>query len=315
MDQLIFSLNATVPLFLMMLLGFILRQIGMFDDNFVKKLNTFNFKVTLPVLLFTDISSSNFLSVWDTKYVLFCFFVTLFCILCLWFVGSLFIDKKGDLGEFVQGSYRSAAATLGIAFTTNIYGDSGMGPLMIIASVPLYNIAAVLILSFSGPSGGSLDKKALKGSLLGVLKNPILIGIFTGIAASLINLRFPPMLDKAVNNVAVLSSPLTLIGLGASFEGAKAVKKIAPTLASSFIKLVLWPGIFVPLALLLGFRNESLIGIVTLVGLPTTASSFVMAKSMGHDGVLTSSIVVVTTFLCPFTLTVILYILKTMGAI
>ena len=56
MDQLIFSLNATVPLFLMMLLGFVLRQLGLFDDNFVKKLNTFNFKVTLPVILFTYIS-------------------------------------------------------------------------------------------------------------------------------------------------------------------------------------------------------------------------------------------------------------------
>ena len=251
---------------------------------------------------------------WDTKYALFCFFITLFCILCLWFAGGFFIDKNGDLGEFVQGSYRSAAATLGIAFTTNIYGNSGMGPLMIIASVPLYNIAAVLILSFSGPAGGSLDKKAFKKSLMGVVKNPILIGIFAGIAASLINLRFPAMIDKTINNVAVLSSPLTLIGLGASFEGAKAVKKLAPTFAASFIKLVVWPAIFVPLALYMGFRNESLIGIVTLVGLPTTASSFVMAKSMGHEGVLTSSIVVVTTFLCPFTLTLILYLLKSMGA-
>ena len=43
-------------------------------------------------------------------------------------------------GEFIQAAYRSSAALLGIAFIQNIYGDAGMAPLMIIGSVPLYNV-------------------------------------------------------------------------------------------------------------------------------------------------------------------------------
>ena len=60
MENLIFSLNATVPVFLMMVLGYVLRRLKVVDDPFVKTLNSFNYKITLPVLLFRDIAESDF---------------------------------------------------------------------------------------------------------------------------------------------------------------------------------------------------------------------------------------------------------------
>ena len=67
MEQLLFSLNATLPIFLLMVIGYVLRHLHILDEHFVKTLNTFNFKVALPILLFRDISESDFYSVWDTK--------------------------------------------------------------------------------------------------------------------------------------------------------------------------------------------------------------------------------------------------------
>lgn len=72
-----------------------------------------------------------------------------------------FLKDKDIIGEFVQGSYRGSAAVLGLAFIQNIYGKATIAPLMIIGSVPLYNILAVLILSFTGPGEHKLDKKDL----------------------------------------------------------------------------------------------------------------------------------------------------------
>ncbi len=60
MDNLIFCLNATVPVFLMMLLGFLFRQVGFVDKAFADKINGFVFKAALPVLLFQDMSGSDF---------------------------------------------------------------------------------------------------------------------------------------------------------------------------------------------------------------------------------------------------------------
>ena len=194
MENLIFSLNATIPIFLLMVFGYILQQIHFLDASFVKTLNSFNFKVTLPFLLFRDIASSDFSEVWDTRYVLFCFFATLFCIAFTWIITACLSHRKDLVGEFVQASYRSSAAVLGIAFIQNIYGDAKMAPLMIIGTVPLYNVAAVIILSLTAEGNGGLSPAALKKSLKGILTNPIILGIAAGILFVVVVQRHPALL-------------------------------------------------------------------------------------------------------------------------
>lgn len=314
MEHLIFSLNATVPIFLIMVLGYILKNLKVVDEPFVKTLNSFNYKITLPVLLFRDISTSDFYDVWDTGYVLFCFFATLISIMVIWLLTVLFYRDKDARGEFIQASYRSSAAVLGIAFIQNIYGNSGMAPLMIIGTVPLYNVAAVLVLSFTGPGKG-FNKSTLKKSIFGILTNPIIWGIFCGMVVSFCRIDFPTIIDKTVSNVAVLATPLALIGLGAGFEGTKALKRLKPTFFCSFVKLLLLPALFIPLAIHLGFRDEKLVAILIMLGAPTTVSCYIMAKNMGHEGTLTSSTVVATTFLSSITMTLWLFILKMGGFI
>lgn len=236
MEQLLFSLNATIPVFLVMVIGYVLQQLHVTNDSFVKTLNSFNYKITLPVLLFKDMSTADFYSVWDTGYVLFCFFVTLFCIIITWVVTGIFYKNRSRLGELVQASYRSSAAVLGIAFIQNIYGNSGMAPLMIVGTVPLYNIAAVLILSFTGPDAKGFDKESLLKSLKGIITNPIIISIALGMLSSACRIHYPVIISKTISNVAVLATPLALIGLGAGFEGKKSLKAFSPHRSSNRIK-------------------------------------------------------------------------------
>ncbi len=315
MENLMFSLNATVPIFLVMVIGYLLKNIHLLDEPFIKTLNSFNFKITLPVLVFKDIAGSDFKAVWDTKYVLFCFFVTLFSILLIWIITSKVYQKQDVVGEFVQASYRSSAAVLGIAFIENIYGTSGMAPLMIIGTVPLYNASAVLLLSLTGPNAHHPDKATLKKTFLGIITNPIILGIAAGMLVSFAGIKFPAMISKTIHNIAVLATPLALIGLGAGFEGRKALTMLKPTFICTFIKLVLLPAVFLPIAVHMGFTGEKLVALLVMLGAPTTVSCYIMAKNMGHEGVLTSSVVVSTTFLSSVTLTILLFILKSLGLI
>lgn len=318
MESLIFSLNATVPIFLTMVVGYLLKQCKMVDDHFVKILNSFNFKVSLPALLFLDLYQSDFYQVWDTKYVLYCFFVTLTCIVLIWSLTALFYKDKSVLGEFVQASYRGSAAVLGLAFIQNIYGQATVTPLMILGTVPLYNFMAVIVLSFTDPSrldeNGKikLDQETIKESLFGILTNPMIISIGLGLVASLIRLPIPQILIKTTNNFAVLASPLALIGLGAGFEGKKALKRIKPTMAASFIRLIAQPALFLPLAAYMGFRGEKMVALLIMLGAPTTASCYIMAKNLGHEGVLSSSVVVTTTFLSAITMTFWLFVMRSL---
>ena len=314
MENLIFSLNATVPIFLLMILGFLLKKLGVIDDVFASKMNKYVFLVPLPVLLFEDLSTVDFAQVWNMKFVLFCFVVTLVCIILAALVSFLWHDKSIQ-GEFIQASYRSSAALLGIAFIQNIYGNAGMAPLMIIGSVPLYNIMAVVVLSFFKPDRKKLDKEVWKTTLKGIVTNPIILGIAAGLLWSALRLPMPSILEKTVSDIGAVATPLGLMAMGASFDIKKAFGKVKPAAAASVMKLVLFAALFLPLAVWMGFRREELVAILVMLSSSTTVSCYVMARNMGHEGVLTSSVVMLTTLFSAFTMTGWLYILRSMGMV
>ena len=312
MENLIFSFNITLPIFLTIVVGYVLKQIKLLDGNFVKILNKLNFNVTLPALVFMDLYEADFYEVWDSGYVLFCFIVTLICILVIFCLTLIFCKDRSIIGEFVQASYRGSAALLGLALVQNIYGTATVAPLMIIGSVPLYNIAAVIILSFTGSGENTLDKKQLLHSVKGVFTNPMLIAIALGLIASLTRIELGHIAEKTISNLAVSATPLALIGLGAGFEGKAVRRVLKPTLLASFVRLFALCAVFLPVAVHMGFTGEKLIAVLVMLGAPTTPSCYIMAKNMGHEGTLTSGAVVITTLLSSLTLTFWLFLMKTM---
>ena len=315
MADFIFSLNATLPIFLIMVLGWFLMRIGLFTKEFNKVADKYVFKVALPVLVFQDLATVDFFEAWDWKFVVFCFLATLISITAVTLLSFLLKDKSLQ-GEFIQASYRSSAAILGIAFIQNIYGTSAMGPLMIVSAVPLYNIFSVIVLTFEGENASGVDgKQKIKEACIGIAKNPIILGILAGLIVGLLGIEFPTIINKTVNSVAQMATPLALITIGAGFEGRKALAKIKPTIAASLIKLVIQPLIFLPVAVWMGFGGEKMIAILIMLASPTTPSCYIMAKSMNNDGVLTASVIVTTTLLAAFTLTGWIFILKSVGLI
>lgn len=314
MENLIFSLNATIPIFLMMLLGMLFRKLGWMDEVFAAKMNKFVFLVPLPVLLFEQLATVDFSEVWDIKFILFCFLVTAISITISTLISLLWKDRSVK-GEFIQATYRSSAALLGIAFIQNIYGTAGMAPLMIIGSVPLYNIMAVVVLSVFKPGNNSFDKALVKKTLKGIATNPIIIGIVAGFVWSALKLPMPSILHKTVSSIGATATPMGLMSMGATFEMKKATSKMKPTLVAVFMKLVGFCAIFLPMAALLGFRNEEMIAILVMLGSATTVSCFVMARNMGHEGTLSSGVIMMTTLLSAFTLTMWLDVLRSFGLV
>ena len=342
MENLVFSLNATAPIFALMVLGYLFRKIGLIDEKAAGWMNKFVFKVALPVLVFKDLASQDFAGTWNGKFVLFCFLVTSVSIAVIALFSKVVVKDKGKRGEFIQSSYRSSAALLGIAFIHNIYGDaaSGMGPLMILGSVPLYNIFAVIVLMLTADDS---DKKKstenefaksdmagkeamagktsqgrsvlLKKTLYGIITNPIILGIAIGLLWSLLRIPQPKIFQTIVTNISALATPLGLMSMGATFEFKKAIGDIKPALVAAFIKLFALAAIFLPIAVALGFTGEQIVAILVMLGSATTVSCYIMAKSMGHEGTLSSSVIMLTTFGCSFSLTLWLFVLRSLGVI
>jgi hypothetical protein len=310
MDNFIFSLNATVPVFFIIFMGWFLKRIGIIDEKFSQVNDKLSFKVLFPLLLFKDISSADLKQDFDIRFALFCFIGTIICFAVIWIMAEIFIKDKSIIGSFVQGSFRGSAAILGVAFVENMYGSAGMVPLMIVAAVPLYNIFSVIILTVRGKDNRKISIKSL---LMSIVTNPMIIGIFTGLPFALLEVHFPAIIEKCISNLSVLTTPLALLSVGAGFEIENAVKKLKPSIAASLIKLVMQPAILLPVAVLMGFRNQEIIAILIMTGAPTTVSSFIMAKNMNNDAELASSIVVITTLFSAITITGIIFIFRTLG--
>ena len=196
----IFSIEATFPVFLVMVIGYFLHKFGFMTEEFCKASDKLVFKVTLPIMLMKGLVEVDLVHDFDGKYVLVCAVVTI-------------------------------------------------------------------------------------------------VGILT----------------KTCANIAGLTSPLALLSIGATFQGKKAIAKIKPTILASFIKLVVLVAVFLPIATALGFRDEKLVALIIMLGSPTTATSYIMSKNMGHEGVLSSSCIAVTTLFSSITITLWIFIFRSLG--
>ncbi|HBI64930.1 MAG TPA: hypothetical protein DDX51_07455 [Clostridiales bacterium] len=314
MDSFLFSINATVPIFLVMVLGYILRRIGMFSEEFCSVANRYVFKVSLPALLFRDIAQTDLYQDFNLTFVFYCAGVTVVMFLGLWVLAAKLMPDKTMVGAFVQGAARSSVAVLGIAFVENIYGDAGLTPLMIVSAVPLFNIFSVIILTFSA-GGGTHGRAAVRRACVNVLKNPIILGIFAGLPFSLLRIPIPVIPLKVIDSVAATATPIALLVVGAGFEGTQALAKLRPTAAAAAVKLMGLPALFLPLAVHFGFSGTEMVAVLVMLGSPTTVTSYIMAKNMGNDAELSSSIVVLTTLLSSVTLTGWIFLLRVMQLI
>ena len=312
MESLQYSLNATVPVFLIMVLGYLLRRRArMMDQRFADYLNAVVFKAALPVQLFENLSTSDFHTIWDGGVVLFCFLVTLASILLLLALSYLLRDRSIQ-AEFVQAGYRGSQALLGSALMQNLYGGNGPLALVLIGAVPLYNVAAVALLTLMVP-GGHLDRKTIGKTLRGIVTNPIILGIAAGLLWSLLQIPQPVIMQRAVESLSVTATPLGLLALGASIDMKKVMGCWRPTAVCTAFKLVIFAALFLPLAVALGYREEVLAVILIMLSSPTTVSCFSMARSMGHDGTLSSGTVMLTTVLSAFTFTFWIYLLRSLS--
>lgn len=312
MDDFIFSINATVPIFLVILLGWFLKKIGLIHDAFTEEANKYVFKVALPVLLFRDIATSSVLEHVNIRFVLFCFFGTMLMFAIAWIAAKLYCKDKTMTGAFAQASARGSAAVLGIAFVENICGSSGMAPLMIVAAVPLFNILSVVMLTFGGRNHMQ-GSEGIKKACINILKNPIIIGILLGVPFSLFHISIPAIPAKTIQYIAQTATPIALIAIGAGFNMKAALEKMKPAIVASVMKLIIFPCIYMPVAIKMGFAPSELVAILIMTGSPSTVTCYIMAKNMDNDEVLTSNTIVLTTLLSSITITVWVYLLRSMG--
>lgn len=312
MNNLIFSINVVVPVFIIILLGVFLKRINIIDDVFVSKASALVYKTSLPVLIFINISETDFASLFNGKLIL-AFYAGIFSAFIMSGIFSLiFINHKKRRGAFIQGSFWGNSVIIGLALVLNVFGDSGVAVAAIIIAfiIPVFNSLAVLVLTINSDreSTGSLKMILYKLS-----RNPLIIAVAAALPFSIFKIPLPIFFSASLSYLARMALPLALIGIGGSLSFSSLRANSLLPIAASGIKIIMTPIVVVFFALRLGIQGQ-LLGILFLISAtPTAISSFIMARAMGGDSQLAANIIVITTLGSIFTMSAGIFILKSLG--
>ncbi len=312
MESLRLSFEAVTPIFLLMLLGYALREFKIAEKKTFDAINGLIFKIFLPVLLFYNIYKTESSQVFDAKLVLFTF-VSIFLVFVIGILVVKGITKdNAKRGVMLQGFFRSNYAILGIPLVNYICGEKSgaLSSLMVAVVVPLFNVLSVISLEIFKE-----NKIEFKKIIKGILLNPLIIGCILGIFAFVIKLKLPMVLEKTVSDISKIASPLAIVVLGASFTFSGIKGYFKENLITVFIKLVLVPLVMLSVAAMLGFKGEAFACLLVLFGAPVAVSSFAMAQQMGGDEKLASQVVVISSAACIVTLFVWIFIFGYLGFI
>ena len=299
MNVFIVCLEAVLPIFILLMVGWFSRRGGLMTERDVRRFNTVSFKTFMPVMLFESIYSSELESAVNPALILYCV-VAVLLMLALCTACVMFIEKDNmKRGVMIQGLYRSNFALVGIPVADALMrgGDISVVAVLLAVVVPIFNVAAVIILEGFGGK-----KPDIRHVLLDVLKNPLIIASALGIVFLALDIELPYVLGAVVEEMAGVAGPLALFTLGAFFRFDTLGKYKRELFIVCTGRLVIIPAIFLTAGYMLGFRGAEFAGLMALFASCSAIASFIMAEQMGGDSELAGDIVVATSVLCSFSL-------------
>lgn len=306
------SFEAILPVFILMLLGYILRLLKVTDKKGFDAANKLVFKVFLPTLVFYNIYEAESVKIFDVKLICFTVVGVVAVFVAGYFAVMGLSKENSKRGVMLQSFFRSNFAILGIPLVNYICGDSvsGLTSLMVAVIVPLFNIFAVVALERFRDGNEKLNVPRL---IKGVATNPLIVGCFIGIIFLLLGIKLPAILEKSVKDISSIATPLAIIVLGSNFVFSSVKGYVRELAICVSTRLVIVPLIMLPIAVWFGFSGEALACLLITFASPVAVSSFAMSQQMGGDENLSAQIVVITSVLCLVTLFVWIFVLSYLG--
>ena len=323
MESFVFAANATLPIVIVVLIGYFIKRMGLFKPDAAKVVNNIVFRVLLPAMLFLNIYKIGALGSISLGYIWYVLIVTLLIFFIFLPIIVAVFKQKNQRGVILQSIYRSNYALIGIPLATALYGDEGAAVASLLAafSIPVFNILGVICLCVFSDEG----KPDFKKILINILKNPLIWGVMAGVGALGVRAVFVRYgiefrLSEIVPVFSVLTylsnaaTPMALLALGAQFE-FWAVAALKKQIAFGVVfRSVLIPSIALTAAYLMGiFNGAHFATFVAMFATPVAVSTVPMAQEMGADHALAGQLVVWTTTISAFVIFLASFILKALG--
>ncbi|MCQ2437229.1 MAG: AEC family transporter [Clostridia bacterium] len=291
MQNLILTTNVVLPVFLVMVVGYLCRRFGMVSADNVSAMNKLVFRLFLPASLVKSLMTVDRSVPMDYTVLLF----ALGGILTIFVLGLIFVPmfEKDNRrrGVILQGLFRSNYAIFGVPLCEALFAENGSGlpAMLVLVVVPIFNILAVV--SLERYRGGTVS---IARMLKGIAKNPLIWACIIGFVLMELGNPLPEPLAQTVGKLAAVSSPLALFVLGATIELRRVGRNKLSLTVMVLMRLLIVPAAALVVAYLMGIRGEAFGALMIVFGSPCAVSSYIMAAQMDGDGELAAQQVMIT---------------------
>lgn len=309
-ENFIVCLDAVLPIFALVLLGYWAKRLGMLNRGDVARMNKVFFRFFMPVMVFYNLYTSDLSAAVKPALLVYTFAGVILVFLLALLLVQRIEPERSRRGVIVQGLFRSNQVVIGLPVVASLMGEGNIAPTVILTAtvVPLFNALSVIILEVYG------GQRTKPGKLvLDILKNPLIIGSVVGILFLVLGWRLPVPVATTAKQLAQAASPVMLFLLGAFLQLDGLRHDLRAVLWVSAGRLLIVPAIVLLPAVLLGFRGVDLASLIPVFASSTAVASFTMAQQMGGDAELAGNIVVATSALCALTLFFWCFLFKSLG--
>ena len=305
LNDLIFSVNTILPVFIVVAIGYFMRRRGTVDEHFVGSISNVVFYYALPARMFLDVAGSDFTELMNPRFILVTVGGTIGVFLLAWLVISHCIHDGRKVAAAVHSAYRGNYIYIGLPIIENILQTDHVACSVLVLTfiMPVYNILGVLILSiYSGDMSGMKPGKLL----LNILKNPMILAVILGVLYAMTGLSLPYAAEKSLTYLGAISTPMALLMIGA---------RMVDNSVALLFKLILGPVVMTLLAIFLGMPTEEIVTVFVLFAVPTAMNVFIMTKSMGGDDGLAANAILASVPCSVIVMTIGIYLMRITGIV
>ena len=296
-------LSSLLPVFFIIICGYVLKKSEFPGDKFWPGAEQIVYYILFPALLFSSSAGASW-EFYSVSSMVLAILATMFIMSGILLVLRPRLTKKdASFTSVFQGSIRFTTY-IGLAAAFSLFGEEGLylAAVLITVLIPLVNILSVMVLV----RYGSQQEGGWYWIFSTVVKNPLVIACLAGMTLNLLGLKLPEMVENFTIILGKGSLPLGLLAVGASLQFST-IKKTGPEIVyACLLKLLLLPTLMWLSCSLIGVDSLSTSVAVLFAALPGSPLSYILAKQLGGDTKLMSSIIAVQTGVSMVTLPVII---------
>jgi len=298
-------INTLLPIFLLILLGYFFKQIKFPDENFWKHLDKFNYFVLFPALLFYKLSSANIKNIVSFDFIITTVIALIVVSILVIFVNKILKFENSAFTSIYQGAIRFNTYVF-LALTDALLSAEGfvMGLLLMTFIIPFINVLCISIFTTYVPK----NKITVISFIKSIITNPLIVACILGGIFSVFGLSFPILIDNTLSILTSAALPLGLLSVGVGLHLSAIKETKMAVVVSTVGKLLVFPMIMYLICLVFGIEDETMILLVLFAAMPTASSAYVLARELGGDLKLMSSIISIQVILSIFTISIFIWL-------